>query len=108
MHVVQHTHLPQLQFGGEACIAAAQRAAFQVWLRTLAPGAHGDTLQHAGELVVLALEGHGKLVIDGGPLRFTGPCTLLIPPGTPFQLANHGSQPLQLVWVFSVAPVPAV
>ena len=28
---------------------------------------------HAGELVVLALAGAGKLVIDGGPQRFTAP-----------------------------------
>lgn len=108
MHVVQHSHLPQACADGESSLAAARQGAFEVWVRTLAPGAHGDTLQHAGELVVLALEGHGKLLIDGGPLRFAGPCTLLIPPATPFQLANHGSLPLQLVWVFSVAPVPAI
>ena len=92
-------------------IAAADRAhgarAFEVWVRTLEPGAHTEMLSHAGELVVLALAGHGKLLIDGGPLRFAGPCTLHIPAEQAFQLANNSALPLQLVWVFTVAPASA-
>ncbi|HUG24223.1 hypothetical protein [Piscinibacter sp.] len=46
-------------------------------------------------------------MIDGGPQRFLGPCTLLIPPQLAFQLVNNGSALLQLVWVFTLAPTPA-
>jgi quercetin dioxygenase-like cupin family protein len=111
MHVVHHAHLPHLHIGGELCVAAADRnrgiCGFEVWVRTLEPGAHTQAQCHGGELVVLALDGSGKLLIDGGPQRFSGPCTLLIPPQVQFQLANNGTAPLQLVWVFTVAPSPA-
>jgi hypothetical protein len=110
MHVVHHAHLPHLHLAGELCIAAADRSrgisGFEVWVRTLDAGAHTEPQRHVGELVVLALAGGGKLLIDGGPQRFNGPCTLLIPPQLQFQLVNNGTTPLQLVWVFSVAPVP--
>jgi len=109
MHVLHHTHLPHLHLGGEMCIAAADRrrgiAGFEVWVRTLDPGAHTEPLHHGGELVVLALAGGGKLLVDGGPQRFNGPCTLLIPAGVQFQLVNLASAPLQLVWVFTQPPV---
>jgi hypothetical protein len=108
MHVVHHAHLPHQTTGGESCIPAADRSrgisGFEVWVRTLEAGAHTAPQRHTGELVVLAFSGEGKLVIDGGPQRFNGPCTLLIPPQLPFHLANHGGTPLQLVWVFTVAP----
>lgn len=110
MHVVHHAHLPRLHLGGELRIAAADRSRgltqFEVWVRTLDAGARTEPLCHDGELVVLALAGGGKLLIDGGPQRFNGPCTLLIPPGLPFQLVNTGAAALQLVWVFTAAPVP--
>jgi hypothetical protein len=108
MHVIHHAHLPHLHLGGELCIAAADRSrgitGFEVWVRTLEPGVHTEPLRHAGELVVLALAGGGKLLIDGGPQRFHGPCTLLVPAATQFQLVNNGTEPLQLVWVFTRAP----
>jgi len=111
MHVVHHAHLPHLHIGGELCIAAADRSrgieAFEVWVRTLEAGAHTEPLQHRGEMVVLALAGSGKLLLDGGPQRFSGPCTLMVPARTQFQLVNNGTEPLQLVWVFTAPPAPA-
>lgn len=111
MHVVHHGHLPHLHVGGEQCIAVADRSrgieAFEVWLRTLEPGRHTGPLTHAGELVVLALAGGGKLLIDGGPQRFHGPCTLLVPRHGIFELVNDGCTPLQLVWVFTAKPQAA-
>ena len=109
MHVVHHANLPHLHLAGELCVAAADRSrgieAFEVWVRTLEPGAHTEALHHDGELVVLALAGVGKVLIDGGPQRFHGPCTLLVPARTPFQFVNDGTVPLQLVWVHSAKPV---
>jgi hypothetical protein len=111
MYVVHHAHLPHLHLGAECCIPAADRergiTGFEVSVRTLDAGGHTETLCHAGELVVLALSGGGKLVIDGGPQRFSGPCTLLIPPELPFEVVNNGALPLELVWVFTVAPTVA-
>lgn len=111
MHVVHHAHLAHDRVGGELRVAAADSSrgvtGFEVWVRTLDAGAHTEPLCHAGDLVVLALCGGGKLLVDGGPQRFNGPCTLVIPAAARFQLVNNGTSPLQLVWVFSVAPTPA-
>ena len=111
MHIIQHSHLPHLQLPGELCVCAADSrcgvGGFEVWLRTLEPGAHTPALVHCGELVVLSLTGAGKLVVDGGPQRFQGPCTLLVPAGLTFELANRGAASLKLVWVFTVPPTLA-
>lgn len=111
MQVIHHAHLPHDTVDGELRVAAASRErgllGFEVSVRTLEPGAHTAPQSHAGELVVLALFGGGKLLVDGGPQRFSGPCTLLIPPQQSFQLVNNGTAPLQLVWVYTQAPVPA-
>jgi hypothetical protein len=109
MHIVHHAHLPHLHIGRELCVAAADRSrgieAFEVWVRTLETGAHTEPLRHGGELVVLALAGGGKVLIDGGPQRFHGPCTLVVPADTQFQLVNDGTVPLQLVWIHTQKPV---
>ena len=43
MHIVNHVHLPTLRIGGELRLIAADRArgitGFEVWMRTLEPGA---------------------------------------------------------------------
>ena len=110
MHIVNHAHLKQQRDDGEQRFAAADRSlgvkAFEVWMRRLDPGAYSLEKRHDGELVVLVLAGCGKLLIDGGPQRFAAPCTLLVPPGVIFQFVNHGSEPLQLVAVCTVTPVP--
>lgn len=110
MYVIHHAHLPHETVDGELRIpaAGAERglSGFSVSVRTLDPGAHTAPQRHAGELVMLALHGGGKLLVDGGPQRFNGPCTLMIPPLQSFQLVNNGTAPLQLVWVYTAAPTP--
>jgi len=110
MHVVHHAHLDSERADGELRLVAACReqgiTAFEVWLTTLDPGAATREQCHAGELVVIAQQGGGKLLLDGGPQRFHAPCSLLIPPGCLFQIANNGATPLQLVWVCTLTPRP--
>lgn len=109
MFVVHHACLSPDHLDGETRVGLATPrrgvTRFEVWLRTLARGARTEALIHSGELVVLAFDGGGKLLIDGGPQRFQAPCTLLIPPHTPFQIVNDGATPLPLTWVFTAAPV---
>jgi uncharacterized cupin superfamily protein len=108
MYIVQHLHPTAC---GERALSAAGPAhglaGFEVWLGTLAPGEHGALSRHDGELVVLAMSGCGKLVVDGGPQRFSAPCTLLIPRSLSYEIVNNGTVPLRLVSVFTVAPVPS-
>ena len=110
MHVVHHVHLPHEIVRGELRVPAADGSrgihGFEVWVRTLDAGTCTQELHHDGEHVVLAMCGSGKLVLDGGPQRFDGPCTLVIPPRLRFQIVNSAPAPLQLVWVFTQAPTP--
>ena len=53
---------------------------------------------------MLALEGGGKLVLDGGSQRFNAPCTLRIAAGARHHFVNHAATPMQLVTVFVPAP----
>lgn len=111
MHVVHHAHLSREQHDGETRLCAAGPAqgiaGFELWLSTLEPGAATRELRHAAELVAVAQQGGGKLLIDGGPQRFHAPCSLLIPRGCVFRIVNNGSSALQLVWVGTGRPAPA-
>ena len=108
MYIVQH--LNPIGCRGERALPAADPShglkCFEVWVGTLEPGEHGAVSMHTGEMVVLALAGTGKLVVDGGPQRFMAPCTLLVPPHLSFELVNNGTTALQLVSVFTTAPGP--
>jgi uncharacterized cupin superfamily protein len=108
MYIVQHAH--PIGCRGERALLAAGHdhglKCFEVWLGCLAPGEHGALCSHAGELVVMALAGTGKLVVDGGPQRFISPCSLLIPPRLSFQLINNGTTLLQLVSILTELPLP--
>ena len=108
MYIVQHLHPTGCR--GERALLAAGTAhgltRFEVWLGALDPGEHGAVSRHDGELVVVALAGSGKLIVDGGPQRFIAPCTLLIPPALSFEIVNNGTVPLRLVSVFTAAPLP--
>lgn len=108
MHIVHHAHLRCEHADGEHRVAAVGRAqgiaAFEVWTTRLDPGAATREMHHGGELVAIAHEGAGKLLIDGGPQRFQAPCSLLIPSGCGFRIANNGGAPLYLIWIGTQAP----
>jgi hypothetical protein len=53
---------------------------FKVRLRTIEPGAASVERRHAGQPIVLVRSGCVRLLIDGGPQRFSAPCTMLVPP----------------------------
>jgi quercetin dioxygenase-like cupin family protein len=111
MYVVHHAHLLCQRNAGEQRFAAVDSSrgisGFEVWVVTLDPGAQTEALQHAGEMVLLATAGSGKLLIDGGPQRFSAPCTLVIPPQAEFRIVNNGSIAMQLISVFTRPPTPA-
>lgn len=111
MHIVHHAHLSaDRQDGARRVIAADHHQGigqFQVWLVTLEPGAATADQRHDGELVAIALQGSGKLLVDGGPQRFQAPCTLVVPRGAVFHVANNGSTRLELVTVFTREPIGA-
>lgn len=111
MHIVHHAHLSSDQHGGTRQLVAADHhqgiGQFQVWVVTLDPGAATGEQRHGGELVAIALQGCGKLLVDGGPQRFQAPCTLVIPRDAVFHVVNNGSTTLELVTVFTQRPTAA-
>lgn len=115
MYVIHHAHLMDLASRatvhptpGEHRFCAAGPTCgvsdFQVWMHTLPPGAQTPVQQHAGSFAALVLAGSGKLLINGGPLRFQSPCTLVVPPNSDFQLVNNAAVPLLVVSVFTAEP----
>jgi mannose-6-phosphate isomerase-like protein (cupin superfamily) len=108
MYVVHHSHLESRRGAGERRRAVADRRlgvqAFAIWTHRLEPGARSPQALHHGELAVLVLAGRGKLLVDGGPVRFAAPCTLLPPPHLPFRVCNDGTETLQLVTVCTPEP----
>lgn len=115
MYVIHHAHLiAQACRSHEGLSAGEQRfcavgaacgvSAFQVWMHTLPPGAHTPLQRHAGSFAALVLAGSGKLLVNGGPLRFQSPCTLVVPPHSDFQLVNNAVLPLLVVSVFTAEP----
>lgn len=111
MYVVHHAHLPHETLDGERRVPAlapgGEHTGFEVQVRVLDAGAHTRAQRHTGALVVIALTGAGKLLVDGGPQRFMGPCTLAIPAGVAFEVFNLTPAPLEMVWVFTRAPIAA-
>ena len=114
MHAYPHQHLkdpsPAESAAEERTCVIGPRCGvhdFQAWAHTLPPGALTPAQRHAGSWACLVLAGTGKLLLDGAPLRFQAPCTLVVPPGSDFQIANNGTQPLRLVSVFTVPPEAA-
>lgn len=74
---------------------------FECWLMQLAPHASSEGRQGAGEHVLVVLEGLGKLLLAGAPLRFAAPCTLVLPALTDYRLVNQGVTPLQWLSVLT-------
>jgi uncharacterized cupin superfamily protein len=72
---------------------------FEVATQALAPGSASAVVRHTGEMVVLALAGSGKLLVDGGPQRLQALCTLVLPNGAEFRVVNNGTVAFQLVWL---------
>lgn len=112
MHVFHHQHLKGLALDPEReqhyCAIGPPCGVrdFQVWVHMLPPGTHTPLQRHAGSFACLAFSGSGKLLIDGGPVRFQAPCTLVVPPGCDFQIANNSTLPLRVLSVFNAEPTP--
>lgn len=78
-----------------------------VWQQSLAAGAATPPHRHDCEEVVLCTAGNGELHIDGRVMQFGAQQTVVIPANVTHQLLNAGTESLELVAVFSIAPVEA-
>jgi uncharacterized cupin superfamily protein len=103
MRVIHHVHCTGVATDDGLPTVVANRdhglQRFEVATQALDPGAASAVVRQVGEMVVLALAGSGKLLVDGGPQRFQAPCTLVLPRDAEFRVVNNGAVALHLVWV---------
>lgn len=78
-----------------------------VWQQSLAAGAATPPHRHDCEEVVLCTMGTGELHIGGKVMRFGARQTVVIPANAEHQLVNAGTETMELLAVFSSAPVDA-
>jgi len=107
MHVIHHAMLPRIDDGQGACRRTVAgpgvcAAPFEVQTLAIEPGASAASAG-AEALVVVAIAGSGKLVLESGPQRFHAPCTLIVPAGAPHRFVNNGATALHLVCVHAPA-----
>ncbi|HUP07307.1 MAG TPA: cupin domain-containing protein [Caldimonas sp.] len=111
MHVIHHAALPRQADAGcsTRTVAGASVCAAPFVVRTVAidPGAC-TAAPAADALVLIALDGTGKLLVDGAPQRFHAPCTLIVPEGASHRVVNDGATPLQLVCVHATGARPDI
>lgn len=78
-----------------------------VWQQSLAAGAATPPHRHDCEEVVLCTAGNGELHIGGRVMLFGARQTVVIPANIEHQLINAGTEPVELLAIFSSAPVDA-
>jgi quercetin dioxygenase-like cupin family protein len=77
----------------------------EVWRQTLASGAVTPWHRHSCEEVVVILSGHGEYRMPGRTETFGPHATLIVESDAVHQLANTGSEPLELLAVLGMTPV---
>jgi quercetin dioxygenase-like cupin family protein len=77
----------------------------EVWRQTLASGAVTPWHRHSCEEVVVVLSGHGEYRMQGRTETFGPHATLIVESDAVHQLANTGSEPLELLAVLGMTPV---
>ncbi|MGY6277371.1 cupin domain-containing protein [Methylomonas sp. MgM2] len=109
MNVIQNSQLPRTALPGveNTTLAGSQNGlnGLSVWRSTIAPGGATPPHRHDCEEVVLIQAGCGELHLDNQVQRFGPDTTLIVPRNAPHQIINVGDVPMELIGVFSVAPV---
>jgi quercetin dioxygenase-like cupin family protein len=76
-----------------------------VWEEVLAPGGATPLHRHAGEEVVVVLEGRGTLEIGGDPIAFGPRSTIIVPHDVTHRIVNDGEGELRLIAALSTPHV---
>ena len=76
-----------------------------LWRQSVAPGASTPPHRHDCDEVVLCSAGQGELHLDGQVHHFGAGDTVTVPRNAVHQLFSVGSEPMELIGVFGVAPV---
>ena len=106
MQVVEHAGVKEFELMGNAMrgLATPSRGAKQleVWWAKTAPGAATPVHRHDAEEIVVVLRGQGEARAGGATVKFSAPCTLILPGEQLHQLANTGREILEAIAVVPV------
>ena len=80
----------------------------EVWRQTLAAGAATPWHRHSCEEVIMILSGRGECRMPGRIEPFGPDATLIVDSDAVHQLANTGSEPLELLAAMGMTPVTAL
>jgi mannose-6-phosphate isomerase-like protein (cupin superfamily) len=78
----------------------------EVWLVTLEPGYAAPPYDHFGEVVMVILNGSGRALVGDQSFDLVAHTTLIIPPNTPRQVINNGSEDLVVLVITSLSRLP--
>src|SRR3954449_12336401 len=101
MHLIKRTAAPRFIAGGTTVTAYAApsrgAAELSVWQIELAPGSTSPPHHMDREEVLLGVEGHAVLAVDGAEHALGPGDCLVLPAGTDFTLHVPGEQPYRAV-----------
>jgi len=105
--VVTHDDLDSISRAGlEHRLLAAARdglSEFEVREEILHPNGRIAPASHAYESAILVLAGVGELLTEACSQPFAAPCTLVLPAGRSFGIANRGPRPIAMLRVLASA-----
>lgn len=106
MKLIDNAEVQKFYFQGnfQQTLAGADQGlkTMEVWRLSLAPGSDIPTYRHPGEVVVLTVQGTGRVLVDGKEVEIKPDTTLLIPPNAARQVVNTGAGELVLLLVRSL------
>jgi mannose-6-phosphate isomerase-like protein (cupin superfamily) len=108
MELIDNAEVGKFHFMGniQQTLAGADQGlkTLEVWRVSLPPGNELPPSRHQGEVVVLTLQGTGRIVVDGKQVDIRPDTTLVIPPGASRQVSNFGPEELVLLLIRSLVP----
>ena len=76
----------------------------QLRLHTIAAGAGAVWAGDKVAIVLMVLEGIGKVTMDGSSQRMAGPCSISVPPDAAVRIANQGELQMRVLEVLAGVP----
>jgi mannose-6-phosphate isomerase-like protein (cupin superfamily) len=109
MHVIEQQQPQATPIPGVAHTTLAGEAEglkqLSVWRQVMAPGGATPPHTHDCDEIVLCQAGRGEIHIAGRAYPFGADCTIVLPRGTPHQIFNTGTVPMETLGIFGATPV---
>jgi|GEM_PF-3643057 mannose-6-phosphate isomerase-like protein (cupin superfamily) len=78
----------------------------EIWRIFMPPGSETPANSHYGEVVVMTLQGTGRVQVEGDSLDLVPHTSLILPPNVTRQFFNTGSEDLEVLVIRSLTRLP--